>query len=455
VLDAAGRVLASRHGADWMLPVVDVQRGMRVAPQIVSALADTYAIDAFCLTDIDGADRASGNGDRAAGPAPGSVVSRTMLADLCGAASANGRWIDADAIRLCDGRTLADVAAQYRRAGRETEQPGFWPRLRQWADEVLANDADGIDASRLTGRRTQWTAGRGFSLVRLDATGAAVWFKAVGAPNEAECGITARLAARHPAHLPHVLAVHDRWCGWLTEELSGHSLRSTGDPDRWTRAAVDLARLQMHERGRAAEWLNAGCVDLRVNTLARQVDDFIHGIEPIFARQERTSLPRLGATELVATADALRRALDTAAILPDTLVHADLNPDNIFFRGPFRSPFRGGSAVFLDWAGTSVGFPFAALENLQGHLRRVQPSPQTTARAVSDAYADAWTDAYGANVVARARAVAPLLRYASLAMRSAGWLRHTATPSIREPLLRSLTRSMWQIVVAPTPAPGQ
>jgi hypothetical protein len=34
-------------------------------------------------------------------------------------------------------------------------------------------------------------------------------------------------------------------------------------------------------------------------------------------------------------------------------------------------------------------------------------------------------------------------------MRSAGWLWHTVTPPAREPLLRSLTRSMHQSVLAP------
>jgi hypothetical protein len=97
-----------------------------------------------------------------------------------------------------------------------------------------------------------------------------------------------------------------------------------------------------------------------------------------------------------------------------------------------------------------VGFGFAALENLCGHRRRYQSDPTACGR-MRGTYADVWNDVCGADVVHQATAVAPVVRYAMLAMRSAGWLWGRPTPAAREPFLRSLTRSLWRAASASDP----
>jgi hypothetical protein len=194
-----------------------------------------------------------------------------------------------------------------------------------------------------------------------------------------------------------------------------------------------------------------------VETLASKIDEFFDGMVPIFDRQQKTSPPRLLRADLTITADALRRAFEIAARVPDALVHADMNPDNVFF--------RDARAVFLDWAGAFVGSPFTAIENLCGHLRRCRAVDGVTndelereTRKVREAYAAVWRDlcdtgpGTGAALVHEALSVAPMVRYASLAMRSARWLWQsaTATPLVPEPFLRSLTRSMHKSAFTPS-----
>jgi Phosphotransferase enzyme family len=430
VLNETGNVFALSADGEMTLPVVRVPRGVRVIPQIASILADLHGLHVFCLTvpalHLDG-----------------QAVPRTLLAEVCGApiTPANGRWSDPKAVRLGNQQQLDEVLEVCLRHSTETEQPGFWARLQGWVISVLSRDS--TRHLMVSGRPVQWNAGRGFCLVRLETSGPAVWFKAVGPPNEAELSITAMVADRHPFRAPRLLATHAPWHGWLTEEVPGDSLRQSVDPETWASVAADIARLQLDECHRGDSWLDSGCVDLRPATLDRKIDEFFSGMEPIFDRQVKTSPPRLLPPELRTIADALRRAFEAAACLPSTLVHADLNPDNVFL--------QDGHAIFLDWAGASVGFSFAALENLCGHLRRRDSSEHSVGQQlVRESYSSVWKNAYGSAAVDRALSVAPMLRYASLSIRSAGWLWGTTTPVTRDPLLRSLTRSMWREAAAPT-----
>jgi hypothetical protein len=449
--NATAATNASANEGEWTLPPVLVPHGSRVVPHIASALARDYGLDVFCLTSPS-----DGRNDR--------TGARLMLAELCEqprALPSRARWIDpADLFTASEqplSAPLSTIVDACARTGYETERPGFWDRLRRWVNSVLASAASADVMPRaVSGAKTQWNAGHGFSLVRLETTGPAVWFKSTGSPHEAEYRIAARIAERHARHSPRLLACHDAWRGWLTEEVSGPSLRpaststSTGasaSADAWARAAADIARIQIEERDCADDWLRSGCADLRVETLAAKIDEFFDGMAPIFDRQVKLAPPRLLRAELEATAVALRRAFDIAARAPSTLVHADLSPDNVFF--------RDARAVFLDWAGAYVGSPFTAIENLSGHLRRCHAADGITSalneravREVRDAYASVWRHACGAPLVNQAMAVAPMLRHASVAMRSAGWLWLTETPPTREPLLRSLTRSMHQSALA-------
>src|SRR5687767_3348349 len=91
-----------------------------------------------------------------------------------------------------------------------TDPHDDWNRLRRWVDSVLAPSTSSEGTPQVvTGAKTQRSTDRGFALVRLETSGPAVWFKAVGSPNEAEYCITRRIAERHPRHSPRLLACHD------------------------------------------------------------------------------------------------------------------------------------------------------------------------------------------------------------------------------------------------------
>jgi hypothetical protein len=425
VTNEVGDVLLDSAGSLAMpliLPLILIEEGVRPACAIREALRRKYQLDVFCITDHE----------LAAGQ-------RMMLAECIsaeGLADSPIRWANPEHAAVTAGLSAAAVLRALAASPRDTERPGFWRQLTEWVSAVMGETC-GTPPPRLS---DQFSGGHGFCLARLETSRGPVWFKAVNAPNESEPLITSTLASRHPAHVPRVLARHERWSAWLAEDVNARTV--AGQPaEAWACAARDMARIQIAELNAAHDWLTVGCHDLRVGTLTDRVSVFFAGMNDVMRRQVTSSPAPLTQGQLQVLEAAVRRALDDARLLGDTLVHADLNPGNILV--------DGDRAVFLDWAAASVGYPCSAIENLRGHFvkRRADINHGVVARMVGSYY-DCWRDAFGTVFVDAMRRDAGLLRYATLAMRSAGWLWGIETPPQAEPLLRSLARSMYQVVQA-------
>ena len=81
---------------------------------------------------------------------------------------------------------------------------GWLAELRRWTAEVI-----GPFGLELTGPFCQYNAGPSFSLIRFGTNGPAVWFKAVGEPNQREFPITLKLSQQFPEIFPS-FSEHER-----------------------------------------------------------------------------------------------------------------------------------------------------------------------------------------------------------------------------------------------------
>jgi hypothetical protein len=336
-----------------------------------------------------------------------------------------------------DRYAVLQAIAELTTSGEETLRRPFgrigWFRdLQQWVQEEI-----GTLGLHLNGRYRQLNACPTFSLIRFETDGPAVWFKAVGAPNEREYSLTLALARSFSRFLPQVIATLPECNGWLAREAEGSLLSECSAPASWETAAADLAQLQICSLGKSLNLLETGARDLRTRALVDLVEPFLQAMSEVMERQKKLPPPRLSREQLrilsVRVHDALS-SLDETGI-PTTLGHMDLNPGNIVCS-------HGGS-VFLDWAEAFVGHPFLTFEYFLEYFRRNFGQGSSYETLLIARYASPWREVVSERDIHRALAVLPLVAAFACAAGNERW---TTPQKLEEPrtagYLRSLTRRM-------------
>jgi hypothetical protein len=309
---------------------------------------------------------------------------------------------------------------------------GWFKELREWLETVI--EPLGF---HFNGNFRQLNASPSFSLVRFETDGPALWFKAVGEPNQKEFLITGTLAQLFPNYLPGVLATRPDWNGWLTREAAGKLLGEVREEALWQRAAAALAKLQIDSIDHGARILGAGARDLGATELSKVIQPFIESMAELMERQTKVPPTALGRAELLLLGDRIQSVLDALEPLgiPETLGHLDLNPGNITV-----SPSR---CTFLDWAEAYVGNPFFSLEYLLEHLRRTRGTDSALETKLVESYRAQWEKVVPPASVAEGLSLAPLLAVFAYAAGSHAW---EDKERVEEPAtagyLRSLTRRM-------------
>ena len=157
-------------------------------------------------------------------------------------------------------------------------------------------------------------------------------------------------------------------------------------PARLPDAGIDVfeeilgryARLQIASATRVDELLAAGCLDRRLDVLARHVDallgdaDTLSYLKPDEVRELHTLGPRL--KELCAELARYE--------VPMALVHGDLHTGNI--------AAQGGHYTIFDWTDACVAHPFFDLATILYSAGRFPDIPDARAR-MRDAYLSHWT----------------------------------------------------------------
>lgn len=428
-------VLLVRNGQHFILPNVNIPKWTRVAPEITNSVLQTYGLRTVALFHPE-AQSAKENGDRYAVLEPKDsswqpsadltwVLRNELRNHLCSAEAEilEGALADADAYN--DGALHGPFA-----------RAGWLDDLVSWAQKLL--DPYGLT---ITGGFRQLNCGTSFSLLRLETTGPAVWFKAVGEPNLREFPITMALAEHFPSYVPTLIATQPSWHGWLTFEAEGSILDDTCDLATWKNATRTLAALQIESVTKTSALLDAGCRRVGVAALVSQIDPFFDVMAQLMARQTKIPPHVLNSEELRALARQLKQACACLAEseLPETLGHMDFNPGNII-----ASP---SGCVFLDWAEAYVGHPFFTFEYLREHLGRNHPGQETWKSEVTSCYLKPWASLNSSEQASRAIEITPLLAVLAYALSNNAWRdQETLQDSGLAAYFRSLTRRMQREV---------
>lgn len=426
-------VLVAPNGDRFALPAVNIPRWQRVAENLTAAVRTDWGEEVVCLVEPDVS--ASAN-------TTGTHYQATEHWRTSGKPKVSTQWVPFSAlahdslIGASDHLAIQQSIALCSAEGKESPSGpfarlGWFKELSEWVETVIEPLGFHLD-----GNVRQLNASPSFSLVRFETDGPALWFKAVGEPNQKEFLITRTLAQLFPNYIPVVLAARPEWNGWLTREAAGKLLCEVREEALWQRSAAALADLQIHSIDHGARILGAGARDLGAATLSKLIRPFIESMAELMERQIKVPPAALGRAELLLLGDRIQSALDALEALgiPETLGHLDLNPGNIIV-----SPSR---RAFLDWAEAYVGNPFFSLEYLLEHLRRKNGTDSAVETKLVESYCAQWEQVVPTAAVAEGLALAPLLAVFAYAAGSYAWEDTERLQLATAGYLRSLTRRM-------------
>ena len=427
-------VLVVPDGDRFALPSVNIPRWQRVAENLTAAVKADWGEEVVCLIEPNAAASADANGIHYQAAehwrVSGNPKMPTQWAPL--SALSHDSLIDSsDYLAIQQSTALCSAEGKGSSAG-PFARLGWFKELREWVETVIEPLGFHLD-----GNVRQLNASPSFSLVRFETEGPALWFKAVGDPNQKEFPITSTLAQLFPKYLPRVLATRADWNGWLTREVAGKLLCDVQEAALWERAVAALAELQIGSIDHGARVLAAGASDLGATALSKLIQPFIEIIAQLMERQSKVPPAALGRRELLLLGERIQSRLDAMEALgiPETLGHLDLNPGNIVI-----SPNR---CAFLDWAEAYVGNPFFSLEYLLEHRRRTVGTDSAVEARLIESYCAPWEQIVSRAAIAEALELAPLLAVFAYAAGSNTW---QGKRRLDEPTtagyLRSLTRRM-------------
>jgi Phosphotransferase enzyme family len=413
----------------FAFPAVEIPRWERLAEHLTAALRRDWGCDAVCLfTPNHSSEDGNSNGKHYEVTEcwhEGGRKDETVWRPI--------RCLTVDSFQNeAEFRILEQCLHQLDRNGSDPSSPfarrGWLAELRRWTAEVIR--PLGLE---LTGPFCQYNASPSFSLIRFETNGPAVWFKAVGEPNQREFPITLKLCQQFPQYLPELLGTRADWNGWLSLEAAGTNLRETQEITLWESAAESLARLQIESAAKTESILDAGAHDLRTETLSRLVHPFLAVIAQLMEQQTKVPPPVLSQQELsllgVRIEDSLTLLEDQG--LPEVLGHSDLNPGNIIV--------SVNDCVFVDWAEAHVGHPFISFEYLLEHFRRTIGTDVALESRLARSFSAPWQQLFSGEIIADALALAPLAAVFAYAVGNDAW---KDRESLEDPKVAGYFRSL-------------
>lgn len=294
---------------------------------------------------------------------------------------------------------LQESLRQLERFGDQPDAPfaqlGWFRHLLQWIEDRVPGVSPSVCYRQLN-------AGPQFTLIRLDMSLGALWFKATGGPYAKECRITLHLAELCPGFIAPPIAHHCAWNGWLSHEVEGHLLCDLPSCAAWRLVGDQLAQLQLTSSSHILSLLADGCLDLRASALRRDLDDFIEVFRRSASSEETSNVAEQRLR------DTLLGAIEgmEATELPACLNHMDPNPENLLLTDE--------RCVFLDWAGAGISSPLLSLEYLLRHCMGVSGALENR-EALSEGYMRRWSEGFASEALLKAkRHSARLAAYAFL-----------------------------------------
>jgi hypothetical protein len=436
---SGSEILFSSNGPGWSLPRLEILSRFRVAEQLTAKVHAEIGVRAYCLLDLD---LGLSTSNRNSGPTIHAIMEALQQDESAPPGSCwlpiNGvlsGFIDVreDGLAVKEALHGADSNLSKQYVG-PFAMPGWLEQLFEWVQTQL--DPQGF---RITGVIRQLNASSTFSLIRLETTGPAVWFKATGKPNLHERPISLSLARLFPEYVPAILGVHPTWNGWLSKEALGTTLDGLAESSVWESVAMELAKLQIASVGKCAELLASGCKDRRLPKLIEYINPFCARMTEFMAVQEKIPPEPLISSQLALLCERLKEActLLEEFRLPATLGHTDFNPGNILVSST--------GCCFLDWAEGCVTHPFITFEYLREHARRTLRQDTPIGERLARAYLRSWESFFSLDALVHAMAFSPLIAIFVSAIAGETW---RSLDPVRDPRIaayfRSLTRRMYR-----------
>jgi hypothetical protein len=432
----ASEVLLSVDPACGLLPRLTVFAGDRITKQLVAAVNRSYRLDTYCLFIQKSTPACETTSLDAYAVMDAIPENDNAPPDM--------RWYSsAEAIsKVSACRDREALRSSLDEIERYTANPGAGPFGRPACFEELFSWVEGQIKPLglgLTGRFQQFTAGPTFSLVRIETTGVAVWFKATGEPNLDELPLSIALHELFPNYVPSILGVHASWNGWLSQEIPGRTLADFSHIEAWIAAAQRLGELQVSSVAKIDALLKSGCRDLRLRQIADQIEPFLTRMSDLMAIQIKQTPPALSDSEIGFLGDRLKAAVSQLRQqpVPCTLGHLDFNPRNIIV--------SSARCRFLDWAEGCVTHPLLTFEYLCEHARRSLPQSDVLTDKLLSAYVEPWQALVFPGRFAPALEVSPLVAVYAYAVAGNKW---HSSEAFENPKLagyfRSLTRRAYR-----------
>jgi hypothetical protein len=181
------------------------------------------------------------------------------------------------------------------------------------------------------------------------------------------------ISARFPDCVPAPVAIEPSE-RWMLMPDFGAELRDMPSLDKWETAVLRFGRLQTQAVAMVEDLLAAGCLDRRLDVLARQIDPLMD--DEITA----ASLSTDEMAQLQALAPRLKAMCGELAgyRVPYSLNHGDLHGGNI----------TGESLLFFDWTDACIAHPFLDLSTVVDDVEAGFPDGRGR---IVDAYLNLWT----------------------------------------------------------------
>lgn len=427
------KLLVKNTEARFILPSVEISRHERVAENLTGVLKREWGCDAVCLFPMNCSPENRGS-NRQLHEVLECWRDETMGVDT---AWTPIRTLTVDSFQHeAEFESLQHSLHQLEDYERDPSSPfarrGWLEPLRDWTSSAIR--PLGLE---LMDSLQQLNASPAFNLIRFETTGSAVWFKAVGKPNEREFPITLKLAELFPNFMAEIIATKPEWNGWLSREADGRNLGEAKNSEAWELAASSLAKLQIESISYTESLLPLGAHDFRSDALISAADLFFDVIARLMDEQPKTPPATLRREELSLTRVLVDDALTALADLriPSGVGHMDPNPRNIIV--------AANRCVFLDWAEAYIGHPFFSFEYLLQHFRRNSEDRTKFEAQIASVYKIPWQEFLSEDCISEALALVPLAAVFAYAVGDDSW---KEAERLRDPVIggyfRSLARRM-------------
>ena len=416
-----GRVLADVTGAAPRLPQLSIARWSRPAKQIQAEIERCWGFKAFILDIVEDPPGQ-----------PNIILAELLVQPSYGWVPRQVEWAEPEVLLKRnnlsgDDRVLLASILDARDKSSPFSHIGWIHRALVWfRRQVSLNDHEVYDVE-------QWNAGSRALLLRLsEQRKTSYWLKAVDPGQSLEYRITLALASLFPNRLPRVISSNGMWGAWLME----HAGESAADLLHMDAAAIGamsrcFAELQSASLTHIQALFDCGCADWRLQRVRDSIFSALPLLEEAMAAQDVHGLPQFGRRRIKNLCDmteATCSLLDAIGI-PDTLIHNDLQLDNII----------AGAAgwQFIDWDQAGIGNPLLSFQ-----LLRVQ-IPGTGEESLVSGYRSAWAEILRRETVDVALALIPPIAVAVQLCRCVASIPPGTIPrSLELRHLRSLTRQL-------------